>query len=45
MEGAVVEAAEARMLVAVVVRDIVLKAKEEMSEGFSRFEVKLVNAK
>ena len=38
-------AAEAGVLVAVGVRDIVLKAKEEVSKGFSRYEVELVNAK
>jgi len=45
MEGAVVVAAEARVLVTVGVRDVVLKAEEEVSEGFSRLEVKLVNVK
>ena len=45
MEGAVGKTAEAGVLVAVVVGDVVLKAKEEMPEGFSRLEVKLANAK
>ena len=45
VEGAVREAAEAEVLVAVVVGDVVLKAKEEMPEGFSRLEVELANAK
>ena len=45
MEGAVVVAAEAGVLVAVGVRDIVLKAEEEVSEGLSRLEVKLANMK
>jgi hypothetical protein len=45
VKGAVVEVAEARMLVAVVVGDIVLKAKEEMPEGLSGFEVELANAR
>jgi len=45
VEGAVVEVAEAGVLIAVGVRDIVLKAKEEVSKGLSRYEVKLANAK
>ena len=45
MEGAVVEAAKAGVLVAVGVGDIVLKAEEEMPERFPGFEVKLANAK
>jgi len=45
VEGAVVVAAEAGVLVTVGVRDVVLKVKEEMPEGFSGFEVELVNAK
>ena len=45
VEGAVVVVAEAGVLVTVGVRDVVLKAKEEMSEGFSGLEVELANAK
>ena len=45
MEGAVGEAAETGVLVAVVVRNVVLKVKEEMSEGLSGFEVELTNVK
>jgi len=45
VEGAIVEVAEAGVLITVGVGDVVLKAKEEMSEGFSRCEVKLVNVK
>jgi len=45
VEGAVVEVAEAGMLVTVVVGDVVLKAKEEMPEELSGFEVKLANVK
>ena len=45
VKGAVVKAAEAGVLDAVGVGDIVLKMEEEVSEGFSRYEVKLTNAK
>ena len=38
-------AAEAGVLVAMGVGDIVLKVEEEVSEGFSRYEVKLTNVK
>ena len=39
------EVAEAGVLIAVGVRDVVLKLKKEVSEGFSRYEVKLANVK
>jgi len=45
VEGAVVEVVEAGVSIAVGVRDIVLKVEEEVSEGFSRYEVELVNVK
>jgi len=45
MEGAVMEAAEAGVLIAVGVGDVVLNAKEEVSEGFSWYKVELANAK
>ena len=45
MEGAVVEAAKAGVLVAVGVGDVVLKAEEEMPERFPGFEVESANAK
>ena len=38
------EAAEAGVLIAVGVRDVVLKLKKEVSKGFSRYEVELANA-
>ena len=38
-------AAETRILIAMGVGDLVLKVEEEVSEGFSRFEVERVNAK
>jgi len=40
-----VEVAEAGVLITVGVGDIVLKAKEEVSERFSRYKVELVNVK
>jgi len=45
VEGEIVEVAEARVLVTVRVGNIVLKVEEEVSEGFSRLEVKLANVK
>jgi len=43
VKGAVVVVAETGVLVAVGVRDIVLKVEEEMSEGLSWLEVELAN--
>jgi len=45
VEGAVVKMAEAGVLIAIGVRDVVLKAEEEVSERFSGYKVKLANAK
>ena len=43
--GAVVKAAEAPVFSCVLGRQVILEAEEEMSEGFSRFEVELAEAK
>ena len=43
--GAVVKAAEAPVFSRVLGRQVILEAKEEMSEGFSGFEVELTEVK
>ena len=43
--GAVVKAAEAPVFLHVLGRQVILKVKEEMSEGFSGFKVELAEAK
>ena len=41
----VIKAAEAPVFSHVLGRQVILEAEEEMSKGFSRFEVKLAEAK
>ena len=43
--GAVVKVAEAPVFSCVLGRQVILEAEEEMSEGFSGFEVELAEAK
>ena len=43
--GAVVKAAEAPVFSRVLGRQVILEAEEEVSEGFSGFEVELAEAK